>query len=239
MPQIISYIKNRINLIERIFYLRIYINPKLEKNIVNLFHRLYYDSYLFNSTWKKTFWLGVPILKCPLDLWNYQEIIFETKPDLIIETGTAEGGSAFFLASLCDLIKNGNIISIDIIKNEKRPKHKRIKYLNGSSISDEIVNKVKNEVKKYNKVMVILDSDHHKEHVYKELKIYSEFVSKGCYLIVEDTNINGHPVFPDFGPGPMEAVMQFLKENKNFVIDKNREKFLLTFNPMGYLLRIK
>lgn len=140
---------------------------------------------------------------------------------------------------MCDLIKNGNIISIDIIKNEKRPKHKRIKYLNGSSISDEIVNKVKNEVKKYNKVMVILDSDHHKEHVYKELKIYSEFVSKGCYLIVEDTNINGHPVFPDFGPGPMEAVMQFLKENKNFVIDKNREKFLLTFNPMGYLLRIK
>ena len=89
------------------------------------------------------------------------------------------------------------------------------------------------------KVMVILDSDHHKEHVLNELRIYGKFVTKESYIIVEDTNINGHPVYPDFGPGPMEAVEEFLRENKNFVIDKTREKFYLTFNPRGYLKKIE
>lgn len=87
--------------------------------------------------------------------------------------------------------------------------------------------------------MVILDSDHKKVHVLNELKIYSKFVSKGSYLIVEDSNINGHPVLPNFGLSPMEAIKDFLKENKNFIIDKTKEKFFLTFNPNGYLKRIK
>jgi len=87
--------------------------------------------------------------------------------------------------------------------------------------------------------MVILDSDHSKGHVLSELKIYSKFVTKGSYIIVEDTNINNHPVFPDFGPGPMEAVEEFLKENKDFSVDRSREKFYLTFNPKGFLQKRK
>lgn len=87
--------------------------------------------------------------------------------------------------------------------------------------------------------MVFLDSDHQKDHVLKEMIIYSRFVSEGSYLIVEDSNINGHPVYTDFGPGPMEAIDEFLKGNKNFIVDKKMEKFFLTFNPRGYLLRIK
>jgi cephalosporin hydroxylase len=83
--------------------------------------------------------------------------------------------------------------------------------------------------------MVILDSDHHKDHVLRELEIYSKFVTNGSYIIVEDTNINGHPVRPKFGPGPTEAVKEFLKGSRDFVIDKSREKFFLTFNPNGYL----
>ena len=115
---------------------------------------------------------------------------------------------------------------------ENRPNHNRITYLLGSSTSKEIMEDVQRFIVNKNQIMVILDSDHKKEHVLSELRIYSQFVTKGSYIIVEDTNINSHPIFPDFGPGPMEAVKDFLEENKDFVIDKSREKFYLTFNPL-------
>lgn len=235
---IIKLAKKEVKTLRDLFYQRIYISPKLEKDIIEQFHKLYYSSHVFGKTWDNTYWLGVLTSKCPLDLWIYQEIIFEMKPDVIIETGTAHGGSALFLASMCDLVNNGKVITIDI-ENRKVSKHNRITYLIGSSTSKEIVETVENLIKNKDKVMVILDSDHNKTHVLNELKIYSKFVTKSSYLIVEDTNINGHPVIPDFGPGPMEAVEEFLKENKNFAIDKIKEKFLLTFNPKGYLRKVK
>jgi len=216
-------------------YHRIYIAPNLEKDTIDQFHKLYYDSHIFGKTYASTFWLGVQALKCPLDLWIYQEIIFEITPDVIIECGTAYGGGTLFLASMCDLVNNGTVVTIDIKNRESRPQHKRIKYLLGSSTSEEIAGQVGELISSKDKVMVILDSDHRKEHVLKELRIYGKFVTKGSYIIVEDTNVNGHPVRPSFGPGPMEGVEEFLKENKNFVIDKEREKFLMTFNPRGYL----
>jgi len=120
-----------------------------------------------------------------------------------------------------------------------RPKHKRINYVIGSSTSKETVGCIEKFIDDKDKVMVILDSDHRKNHVIKELRIYSRYVSKGYYLIVEDSNINGHPVLKVFGPGPMEAIDEFLVENANFVVDTSREKFYLTFNPKGYLKRIK
>ena len=86
---------------------------------------------------------------------------------------------------------------------------------------------------------MILDSDHSQAHVFQELTIYSPLVTKGSYLIVEDTNVNGHPVCPEHGPGPMEAIEEFLKKNKDFVIDGEKEKFLMSFNPRGYLRRMK
>lgn len=158
---------------------------------------------------------------------------------MIIETGTAGGGSALFLASVCDSLDHGNVITIDIEAQKGRPKHKRLRYLVGSSTSDEIVQQVRKGVGRKEKVIVILDSDHHKEHVLNELRIYSRFVTPGSYLIVEDTNINGHPVLSSFGPGPMEAIQEFLRDNKNFVVDESREKFFLTFNPKGYLEKVK
>ena len=235
----LQLLKNEIKILRNSIHHRIYINSKQEKNIVNQFHKLYYDSHIFDKTWSNTFWLGIPTMKCPLDFWIYQEIIFKVKPDVIIECGTDRGGSALFLASMCDLADKGRIITMDIENKKEKPKHKRIKYLLGSSTSKEIVEKIKSLVKKGDKVMVILDSDHHKRHVLNELKIYNKFVTKGSYLIVEDTNINGHPVIPDFGPGPMEATEEFLRENKNFIVDKSKEKFYMTFNPKGYLQKIK
>ena len=206
---------------------------KIREMITQQFNKIYYDSLVWAEG--KTRWLGVPIQKFPTDLWIYQEIIFEERPDVIIETGTANGGSALFFASLFDLIGKGEIITIDVEDVKKRPKHDRITYLLGSSISEEIIEQVKRVANGKEKVMVILDSDHHKEHVLNELRIYNSFVTEKSYLIVEDTNINGHPVAKEFGPGPLEAVEEFLKENKHFVVDKNKEKFFLTANPRGYL----
>lgn len=232
-------IANWLKIIQGLIYHRFYINPKTEKNVVKSFHELYYNSTIWNKGLGNTYWFSVKTLKCPLDCWIYQEIIYKLKPDVIIECGTFNGGSALYLAGLCDLLNKGKVVTIDTNSYKGKPQHKRIKYLLGESTSDNIVKQVKNLLKPKDKVLVILDSDHHRDNVIKELRIYNKFVHKGGYIIVEDTNINGHPVRPEFGPGPMEAVEIFLKENKNFVIDKSQEKFYLTFNPNGYLQRIK
>ena len=236
--KLLLLLKNRVKTLRSLIYHRAYNCPESEKNIVDQFHKLYYNSYNWGGTWNNTFWLGVLTGKCPLDLWIYQEIIFELKPDIIIECGTASGGSALFLSSMCDLVNNGRVITIDIQDVKGRPQHKRIKYLLGSSTSEKIIERVKKLIGDKDKIMVILDSDHRKEHVLNELKIYNKFVTKGHYLIVEDTNINGHPVFLEFGPGPMEAVEEFLRKNKNFIVDKSKEKLYMTFNPRGYLRKV-
>jgi cephalosporin hydroxylase len=202
---------------------------------VRAFHELYYDSR--DTTWKDTRWRGVRAQKCPLDLWVYQEILHEVQPDLIVETGTAEGGSALFLASMLDLLGRGEVITIDVLERPDYPRHPRITYLHGSSTDPTIVGHVSDLVGDEDKVVVILDSDHTKDHVLAEMKAYGPLVTKGSYLIVEDTNINGHPVLPDFGPGPWEAVEEFLQGNDQFQVDRSREKLLMTFNPMGYLRR--
>ena len=133
--------KNLTTKVREAIFEKIFINIKSNRNIVNHFHRIYYESP--RRTRRNTFWLGVKAQKCPLDLWIYQEIIYETRPDIIIETGTAAGGSALFLASICHLLGRGEIISIDIEDQENRPRHPRIKYLLGSSTSEEIVEKVR------------------------------------------------------------------------------------------------
>jgi Predicted O-linked N-acetylglucosamine transferase, SPINDLY family len=206
-----------------------------EQDVISGFHKLYYDRGQEGGTWQNTRWMGVPILKCPLDLWIYQEIIFEIKPEIIIECGTFNGGSALFLAHICDIIRHGEIVSIDIEERSGRPQHSRISYWVGSSISEQIIERVRQKVSGRSPVLVILDSDHSANHVIQELRLYSPLVTPGSYVIVEDTNINGHPVVPDFGSGPMEAVQAFLSENSSFSVSTDCEKFYFTFNPSGYL----
>lgn len=239
MKRFLQTIKNKIKLLKLLVDKRTYINPILKRLIVTQFHKLYYDSHAIGETWLNTFWLGHLTMKCPFDMWIYQEIIYEIKPDLIIECGTAYGGSALFLASICNLLNHGKVISIDIQNLAGKPEHKRLIYLQGSSVSEEIIKKIKKISKNMHKILVILDSDHHKNHVLQELKIYCQFVTKGSYLIVEDSNINGNPVFAKFGPGPREAIDEFIKYNGDYVIDRSREKFYLTFNPNGYLKKIR
>jgi cephalosporin hydroxylase len=202
-------------------------------SIVDRFHALYYDRRV--QTWGETYWLGHHALKCPLDLWVYQEILHEVRPDLIIETGTYRGGSTLFLASMCDLLGRGEVVTVDAAQQKGRPRHRRITYLTGSSTSEAILGHVRRRARRKKRVLVILDSGHGKEQVLAEMRAYAPLVTAGSYLIVEDTNLNGHPVESDHGPGPAEAVAAFLAENSAFERDESREKFLLTFNPGGFL----
>ena len=198
-------------------------------------------------------WLGRPFIQIPQDIVALQEIIWETKPDLIIETGIAHGGGLIFYASILELLGKGEVLGIDIdIREhnrkeiEKHKMFKRIKMIEGSSVSPETIEEVKKIVKKHKKVMVCLDSLHTHRHVLEELNLYSKFVSRGSYLVVMDTIIEYMPKGfykdrPwDKGNNPLTAVKKFLKNNKNFIIDKEIDnKLLITCAPNGFLKRIK
>ena len=208
-----------------------------EKIILD-FNQLYYDSH--ETTWNNMKWAGIQLQKNPMDLWVMQEIIFETKPDLIIETGTFRGGSALYYSHIFDIIGKGHVITIDItdvdryideIGPDTVTKHSRITYITGNSIDKDVQNFVLALIDKlqFKSIMVILDSDHSTEHVIKELEFYSNLVSIGNYLIVEDTNLNTAG----------KALLLFIENNSNFEVDNSREKFMLTFNPSGNLKRVK
>lgn len=204
--------------------------------IQDQFNRLYYhDSH---ATWRTTTWRGITIWKAPTDLWMYQEILHRVRPQLIIETGTAHGGSAHYLGDLCEMFGRGEVVSIDIEDPSKLPPHPRVTYLHGSSVAPEIVAEVRRRLPKDGAVLVILDSDHREPHVRAELAAYSPMVTKGSYLIVEDTNVNGHPSLTSFGPGPMEAARAFVAEHPEFAVDHQQTRLMLTFNPEGFLIRL-
>ncbi|HEY7291231.1 MAG TPA: CmcI family methyltransferase [Vicinamibacterales bacterium] len=207
-----------------------------DTEIVDRFHYLYYQRWVDQADTINLSWFGYRLLKCPLDLWMYQELLVRTRPDVVVETGTFQGGSALYLACIFDQIGNGDVITIDTVIQPNRPVHPRIQYILGSSIDPDVVSKVRAMVAG-RRAMVILDSDHTEAHVHAEMSAYSPLVHLGDYMIVEDTNVNGHPAWPDFGPGPMEAVNRFLSARRDFEIDERCERFMMTLNPRGYLRR--
>lgn len=185
--------------------------------------------------WAETYWLGKQVVKCPMDLWVYQEILWETQPDVLLETGTSGAGSAFFFASIFDRIGKGRVVTVDIdCYPHLRVDHPRIKYITGSSIDPQIVAQMWSEAE--GRVMVSLDSLHTYEHVRAELKAYGSRVSPGCYLVVEDTGWGD--------PGATgttwacDAAAEFLRERPEFVADEKCEKHLLTSNGGGWLKRM-
>jgi len=200
--------------------------------------RWYYDT----AVWKRLSYRGVRTLKNPLDLWNYQEIIAEHGIEWIVETGTRHGGSALFFADLLAARgASGLVISVDIDHDSLQiSAHRQLKLLKGDSASSAIVDAVRALLGTRTAPMfVILDSDHRKAHVLRELAAYVPLMRRGDYLVVEDSCINGHPVRPDFGPGPMEAIEEFLGVNPDLLVpDSAREdKFGCTFAPRGYYIK--
>lgn len=199
------------------------------------FNKHFYDS----RVWERTYYKSIPIAKNPCDLWIYQEIIFETRPNILIECGTGYGASALYFV---DTMKNSFIaaplvITVDVNKNFIT--NANIKQVIGSSINPDTLNKVRDSIPTegfslFPKIMVVLDSNHEYEHVLEELKLYHKFVTKGCYLVVEDTN-NEH--YRE-GRGCREAVEDFMSDqdmHNKFLVDYEREKFGLTFNSGGFL----
>jgi cephalosporin hydroxylase len=199
-------------------------------------------------------WMGRPIIQYPQDMIAMQEIIWEVKPDLIIETGIAHGGSLIYYASLLELIGKGEVLGIDIDirahnrkEIEKHSMYKRIKMIEGSSISDEVADEVKNEAKGKKSVLVSLDSNHTHEHVLQELKLYSPLVTLGSYIVVFDTIVENLPegYFSQKRPwgisnNPKTAVDEFLKTNNQFEADHTIDnKLLISVAPGGYLKRVK
>ena len=198
-------------------------------------------------------WLGRPIIQIPQDIVAMQELVWRIKPDLIIETGIARGGSLIFYASLLELIGRGKVIGIDIdIRAHNRhaieihSMRKRIIMLEGSSTDEGIVRRVKKMVGAKKRVMVCLDSSHTHNHVLRELELYSPLVSRGSYVVVFDTIIESMPksCYPNRpwgrGNNPLTAVNEFLKTHKNFTVDKTiDDKLLLSVAPGGYLKRIR
>ncbi|MDG1109748.1 MAG: cephalosporin hydroxylase family protein [Burkholderiaceae bacterium] len=219
--------------------------------------------YSYNFSWQ-----GRPIIQYPQDMVAMQELIWSIKPDLIIETGIAHGGSLIFSASMlalldmCDAIEAGQkldpkisrrkVLGIDIdirahnrAAIEAHPMASRIQMIQGSSIAPEIIEQVRSVAANYSRVLVYLDSNHTHDHVLAELQAYAPLTSKGSYCVVFDTVVEDMPkeMFPDrpWGPGdnPKTAVWEYLKTHPEFEIDKSiQHKLLITVAPDGYLKRI-
>ena len=207
------------------------------------------DKYNYSYLWS---WLGLPIIQWPADIMATQEVLWRVKPDVVIETGVARGGSVVFIASILKIMGKGKVVGVDIdIRSHNReailnhPMANLIKLIEGPSTSEEVLQQVSTEIKKNDVVMVILDSDHSYEHVLSECNEYSKFVSKGSYLVVADTFV-GHLTQEEApknrsklwfkGNEPLSARDEFLKNNPNFTIDNHiNNKLVLSSSPGGYL----
>jgi cephalosporin hydroxylase len=188
---------------------------------------------------KNTTYFGIKTLKNPMDAWIYQEIIFVEKPDVVVEVGNAHGGSALLLAHLCDVIGKGRIIGVDI-SHKNVPQfvkdHPRITFIEGDAC--QCFEQVEQLIAKEDRVLVIEDSSHTYENTLNVLRFYSSLIKIGDYLIVEDS-ICHHGIDGGPQPGPYEAIEDFVKENNDFEIDRSRERFLITWNPKGFLKRTR
>jgi cephalosporin hydroxylase len=187
--------------------------------------------------WERTTWLGRRVTTAPTDLVAYQELIAATRPDWIVETGTGDGGRSLFLATICELVGHGQVLSIDPAPAGELPRHPRLTYLAGKAQDAGTVAKVRNTVGEGG-VLVVLGSQANRQRTTAEFEAYAALVPVGSYVIVTDTVVNGHPVWPGFGPGPNEAAKQILSRHGEFVSDPRAEKYSLTFNPGGFLKRV-
>lgn len=212
------------------------------------------DKYRYSYLWS---WMGVPIIQRPADVLALQEVVWDTKPDVIIETGVARGGSVVFFASLLRMLgkTEGKVIGIDIDIRahnrdtiERHPVASSIELVEGSSIAPETIREVRGKIRDGASVMVVLDSDHSRDHVLAELRAYANFVTRGQFLVAADTILGLIPPekAPTYyskllrqGDEPLAAVRAFLSETDSFAPDPINGKLIMSSSPHGFLRRIK
>jgi len=208
-------------------------------------------NYFYLREWQqKITYKGIPLFKYPADIITYQQIIYDTKPDVIVETGTCRGSSSLFFydTMLLSGVKNPIVITSDINRRLfQAPQTNNIHCIIGSSLDRNTLNKIRSLINKDKSVMVSLDSDHTRNHVYQEMMAYHEFVTIGNYMVVEDTFLGAYGPFTqkseerfqeNTGKTPKHALEDFLKENNDFIVDKDRNKYF-SMNPDGFLKKIK
>ena len=207
------------------------------------------DQYDYSYLWT---WMGIPIIQLPADIMATQEVIWKTKPDIIIETGVARGGSVLFMASILEMMGNGQVIGVDIdIRKHNResieahPMSKRVTLIEGGSVDDSILKQVRANIPDGARVMVVLDSDHSRDHVLEECRAYGPMVTKDCYMVVADTLV-GHLDEKEApqnrsqvwykGNDPLTALQEYMLESDRFEIDLEiNGKLVLSSSPGGYL----
>lgn len=204
-----------------------------------------YGVWFYNTNvWKEMRWFGVPIQKLPFDLWNYQEILTELRPGLLIEFGTYNGGSALYFSHLLRSIGQAyRVLSVDVDHSqifERARQDPNIDFLHSSSVDPKVAGAIAEWRRKLpGPVFAILDSDHTKKHVLAEMELLRPLLRKGDYLVVEDGYLNGHPLLPGWGEGPFEAIEEYVHLHpEDYSFDREREnRFGFTFAPNGYLIR--
>lgn len=227
----------------------------LDKKIFQQSKDLIYnlDQYDYSYLWT---WMGIPIIQLPADIMATQEVIWKTKPDIIIETGVARGGSVLFMASILEMMGNGQVIGVDIdIRKHNResieahPMSKRVTLIEGGSVDESILKQVRANIPDGARVMVVLDSDHSRDHVLEECRAYGPMVTKDCYMVVADTLV-GHLDEKEApqnrsqvwfkGNDPLTALQDYMLESDRFEIDLEiNGKLVLSSSPGGYAHCIK
>lgn len=187
-------------------------------------------------------WMGQRILKNPLDCWIYQEILWEVQPEVVVELGSLAGGSTLFFCHLLDMIRHGEVISVDVDRSRFDIQHPRLREVTGDCSSPEVVQQVRSQCSG-KRTLVIHDADHRCGAVLRDLRLYADLVSPGSYLIVEDgiVDVIDPAASKKLGwreAGPLAAIEQFLQEQPDFAEDQSRQRYLMTYNPRGYLRRL-
>jgi cephalosporin hydroxylase len=218
--------------------LRRFANRRVAKALYDRLGDLYLGTVVRHTdNFSDVTWLGNPIWQNVLDLWALQEAIADIRPALILETGTNRAGSAIFYASLFDLLGNdGRVVTVDIERMHDRA-HPRIEFLIGTSIGEEVLEQMRAASEGADgPVMVVLDSDHRREHVAAELELYAPFVTPGSLMLAQDGIVDVHRIFAAGRPGPGPAIAEFLARHHEFYVDESLDRrFLATHHPHGWL----